>query len=205
VRVDKSGPARPSDFNAFAVSDQETGGAPIDPADIATAKDYFAPAQFFEKSDTEKLSAESYVKYESGFAFGASDTLETGHYVTREVTYELSYIDSQRAPWITFFAGLFTPVAPLLHLFAKNRIVARSALSHAANRKSALAPDAVTVAQEGYAVANISNLTAAAGAAAAASEAEAVAEMARLVREDPKLAGKLQVVPSFELNRELAA
>ena len=205
VRIDKFGNAKPSDFNEFFITGHQAGGAPIHAADIATTKDYFAPAQFFKKSDAEKLSADSFVKYDAGFALGTSEQLESSYYVKREVEYELSYIDSQRAPRIAFFVGLIAPVAALFSLFAQNRAVARSPLSFAAKRKSALGPEAVQVNQEGYAVANVSDLSAAAGTTVVGSEAEAFALLDRLQGEQPALAGRLQVVPSFELNQELAA
>lgn len=205
VRIDKFGNTKPSDFNEFSITGHQAGGAPIHAADIATAKDYFAPAQFFKKSDAEKLSADSFVKYDAGFALGTSEQLESSYYVKREVEYELSYIDSQREVRFPIFAGLFAPVAALFNLFTQNRAVARSPLSFAARRKSALGPETVHVNQEGYAVANVSDLTAAGGTTVLASEAEAFALMNQLQREQPALAGRLQVVPSFELNRELAA
>jgi hypothetical protein len=205
VTIDKFGNAKPSDFNEFSITNHRAGGAPIASTDIHNTKDHFAPAQFFEKSDAEKLSADSFVKFDAGFALGTSEQLESSHYVKREVTYELHYIDSQRAPRVLFFAGLFAPVATMFNLFTRNRAVARSPLSFAAKRKSALAPEAVQVNQEGYAVANISNLKVAADSEVMATEAEALVLMQRLQREQPALAGMLQVVPSFELNRDLAA
>ena len=205
VRIDKFGNAKPSDFNEFSITGHHAGGAPIDSGDITTFKDYFAPAQFFKKSDAEKLSADSFIKYDAGFSLGTSAQLESSHYAKREVEYELSYRDSQREIRFPIFAGLLAPVASLFNLFTKNRAIARSPLSHATNRKSALAPEAIEVKQEGYVVANINNLTVADGTTVVASEVEAFDLMNRLEEGQPALFGKLQVVPAFELNEAEAA
>lgn len=205
VRIDKFGNAKPAGDREFAITGHQAGGEDLDPTEINIVKDHFAPADFFKKSDTEKLSADSFVKYDSGFSLGTSDELESSYYVNREVEYELSYRDSQREVRFAIFAGLLAPVAALFNQFSQNRITARSPLSFANNRISALAPNAVVLQQEGYGVANINDLTAAPGTVVMASEAEALDMMRRLQEDNPDMSGRLQVVPAFELNQRDAA
>jgi hypothetical protein len=115
----------------------------------------------------------------------------------REVEYELSYLDSQRdllpAP---------APVKPdvlAFHAWAVNGAIARSPLSFARTGKSALAPAAVQVTQEGYGVVQTGDLTLVNPGSVEASEAEAGALMASLIAQRPALAGRIQVVPIFEV------
>lgn len=200
VRIDRFGKAKPAGDREFAISGHRAGGEGLDPSEISTAKEHFAPADFFEKSDAEKLSADSFVSLDAGFSIGASDELDSSYYVKREVEYELSYRDSQRDVRFGILAGLWKPVAALFNAFTKNRATARSPLSFVTNRKSALAPDAVVVQEEGYVVVNVSDLKAVAGAVAAATEVEARDAMRRLEEADPSRIGRLQVVPAFEMS-----
>jgi hypothetical protein len=123
--------------------------------------------------------------------------LASDRYAMREVEYELSYLDSQRdllpAP---------APVKPdvlAFHAWAVNGAIARSPLSFARTGKSALAPAAVQVTQEGYGVVQTGDLTLVNPGSVAASEAEAGALMASLIAQRPALAGRIQVVPIFEV------
>ncbi len=205
VRIDKFGNAKPSDFREFSISNHQAGGIPIESGDIQPFKDYFAPDHFFKKSDAKKLSADSYVKYNAGFSLVSSGQVESSHYVKREVEYELSYIDSQREELVPIPAGRLSPDGILFNLFTMNRAIARSPLSYATNRKSALAPDAIQVNQEGYAVANINDLSMAAGTSVMESEAEALDLMNKIQETNPALSGILQVIQAFEINEGGAA
>jgi hypothetical protein len=79
--------------------------------------------------------------------------------------------------------------------------IADSPLSHARNAKSALAPGAVQVNQEGFAVVNASDLRQATPGMQATSKAGAQRLMEGLIRSNPALEGEILVVPLFEVNR----
>jgi hypothetical protein len=205
IQIDKFGDRTPSDHRTFAIRDVRVSGQPTLAGDVTPVQDHFAPAQFFEKTDTEKLSADSFVRHNAGIAFGVSGQLASSHYVRREVEYELKYRDLQRAGGPTVSGGLFQVDAVAFNTWAKNGAVARSALSFAATGASAIALSPIAIAQETFAVANLTDLTLARNGAEASSEAEALALMKRIVKERPELAGRLQVIPSYEVNRERAA
>lgn len=201
VPITKFGNSRPSDDHQFSITAVKAGGEAIEARDLSTVQEQFAPAQFFEKSDAEKLSAESFVQYGAGVAVGVSQELESSHYVGLEVDFELKYRDSQRATAVPPFRGTFQVDGLAFNAWAQNGAVARSPLSFASTGLSAIAPGAVVLSQERFAVALISDLTLAAVDAEAGSEAEALAAMTRLASLRPELAGRLQVVPSYEVNR----
>jgi hypothetical protein len=199
--ISKFGDSKPSDHLEFAINDVTAGGEALDARDLSTVQEQFAPAQFFEKSDAEKLSAASFVEYDAGIAVGVSQELESSHYVGLEVDFELKYRDSQRASAVPPFSGTFQLDGLAFNAWAQNGAVARSPLSFASTGGSAIAPGAIAVSQEKFAVALISDLTLATVDAEAGSEAEALAMMARLTSQQPELTGRLQVVPSYEVNR----
>lgn len=195
LRIDRFGNQEPGDADEFRIGNVQAGGLPLGTTPV---KESFAPAQFFDISDSEKLSRKSFEKYDGGIRIAESEELESDHYTRREVEYELTYIDSQRN--LILWPLLIKPFALAFNAWAAKGAVARSSLSHARTGKPALAPDAVRVAQEGFGVVNVADLTAVNGNAAAASEAEALVMMNRIIEENPALAGEIQVVPRFEMN-----
>ena len=62
----------------------------------SSAQESFAPAQFFDLTDEEKLTSASFKNFDSGIRVGDAERLHTGYAAAREVKYELKYIDSQR-------------------------------------------------------------------------------------------------------------
>ncbi len=201
IPIARFGSSKPSDGTLFSIANVTAGGGTLESSDLATVRDDFAPAQFFEKTDAEKLSAESFVQYPAGISIGVSQELRSSHYIPRDVEYELKYRDTQRAQAVPPFRGFFDVDAVAFASWAQNGAVARSPLSFAATGKSAIAPAAVAFTQEQFAVARIDDLTPAVAGGDAASEAEAVARMAQLIAARPELAGRLQVIPAHELNR----
>ena len=131
----------------------------------------FAPAQFFDRTDAEKLAAPSFEPYDAGVRIADSEQLDSDHYAVRNVEFELNYIDSQRdsAPG----AVRFRPDIVAFDALAVAGAVAQSPLSFAVNRTSALAPGAAVVGAEGYHVVSIDDLSPIGTLGAASSEREA--------------------------------
>lgn len=204
VPIDRFGERTPSDHTVFAVSNLRVGGHAIAATEIQPARDQFAPAQFFDQTDAEKLSADSFVPYDAGVTLGVSGELASSHYARREVEYELGYRDSQRATARPRRRDLFVVDAVAFNAWARNGAVARSPLSFAAGGRSATAAPAIAVKPESFAVTHIASLALAHADAEAQSEAEAFALMKRIVAARPELAGRLQVVPAHEVNRSAA-
>ena len=72
-------------------------------------------------------------------------------------------------------------------------------LSFARQRKSSLAPEAVVVMQEQFAIVNSGDLKLFDELSLLGSEHAAAARVDELIQTDPTLRGRLQVVPAFEL------
>ncbi|MCP5106064.1 MAG: hypothetical protein GY950_21950 [bacterium] len=197
IPIDKFGNQKPGDGNEFRIKDVTVG---TEVQDTVDTEEFFAPAQFFEKTDLEKLSGKSFEKYDSGIRIASSGELKSDYYAKRDVEYELFYIDSQRDRLLLSRFDRVAPDADAFNAWAVNGAIADSDLSFAKNAKSALAPDEVTVGRENFAVVNISNLTVFDDDSLATNEEAALYKMGKLVQDNPALEGALQVVPRFEIN-----
>jgi hypothetical protein len=147
-------------------------------------------------SDAAKLSSASFAQYDAGVRIADSASLHADYAVKRDVDYELHYVDEERQ--------LEPPIPNFVldgEAFAKwtmGGAVASSPLSYAKNGKSALAPDAVTVSQEGYAVVSTEDLTLVDDLSIVGSEAEAKDLMRQMLEADPGRRDKIQIVPAYE-------
>jgi hypothetical protein len=197
--IQKFGNKKPLAEDKFRITDANSGGAPI-PADFQNVREQFAPGNFLELSDSEKLSRKSFDKLPSGFKLTATSDLLTTLPVVRPVDYELSYLRNEE----------IVPRGPVpLFVLAYDRLVKGSAvrqsgLAQQQTRVSLNAPPQVGLPQETFAVANAadlrSQLTTSAGPVLFATQAEAYQQQQELIGQNPALAGQLQVVSHFELN-----
>lgn len=90
IELTRYGNARPAGDRRFSVSVTISGAAPV-PAP-QSVRDIFAPAQFFDLTDDEKLSRPSFEEFDAGLSFGAAG-VSHGTAVARDVDYEQSVVD----------------------------------------------------------------------------------------------------------------
>ena len=168
---------------------------------VATSpiEEQFAPAQFFEMTDSEKLSSKkAFEPYASGVRMDDAELLDVQYGAVRDVRYELFYVDEQRD--LVQEPKTVQPDGQTFQTWVLAGAVASSPLSQARKGKSALAPGPVQVRKELFAVVNATDLKLARAETSATSQAQAEQMMARLVRDDPALENELLVVPLFEVN-----
>lgn len=195
VTLDRVGEQTPSDANRLGL---DVVGGPF--VKLRDAVRSFAPAEFRNLSDDERLSAAPFQDQPSGLVAGAAGNLtRSGHTVKRSVRYELTTIDTlyrRFAPQDTHTnATLFD------HLLV-NAAVAQSTLS-AANRKTKQPfIDRVDVFEERFAVVSVTDFRAAPGTADFASESEAREWMRQAAAQDPAVGTRFQVVPAAERSAE---
>ena len=203
IDVQRFGQQRLVDGPRFAIEQVEIGATgDMETLEAADVEEFFAPAQFFERSDAEKLSGKSFERYDAGVRLSGMDVLDADYAAARVVEYELFYRDSQRQQQLPHPRPepLVLDVAAF-HAWANAGAVAASPLSFAGRKKSALAPQAVAVLQEQFVVVSQEDLRPIDAASAVASEAAAYGLMNAMLRDNPALAGRVQVVPAFEVNR----
>lgn len=197
--IQKFGNRKPLAENMFKITHANSDNAEI-PADYQSVREQFAPGNFLELSDSEKLSRKSFDNLPSGFKLTATSDLLTTLPVVRPVDYELSYLRRERiVP-----KGLIKLFVLAYDRLVKGSAVRQSGLAQQQKRISLNAPPQVGLTQETFAVANAADLkshvTNASGPVLFTTQAEAYQQQQKLIALNPALAGQIQVVSHFELN-----
>lgn len=91
--LEKYGNGRIEGASEFQLNSVSLGGAVLSGADIDLTRDWFAPAQYFEMTDAEKLAAASFEEMTSGAIFGQSAKVRSAP-VAGEDVYEEITIDT---------------------------------------------------------------------------------------------------------------
>jgi hypothetical protein len=189
VDIAKFGNNVPKDVNHFTITDQN-------PADqTVMAQEQFAPGNFFNFTDDQKLSQPSFQPMDSGFTVTGTTGLISADVITEEVDYKLFYLPENNGPRL-----IYTPKAAWFQQNMKASAVSRSSLSYANNRVSANAPDPVTVNTPQYAIAGLADLKQVSGTKTTGSYAEAMGMVTQLASAQPSLQGQIQIVHDYELN-----
>ncbi|HKG46741.1 MAG TPA: DUF6603 domain-containing protein [Pyrinomonadaceae bacterium] len=192
LTLDKVGNQKPSDVNKLAVA--VTGGGLAKKAD---ASELFAPAQFQNFSDGDKLSKPAFAPQAAGLELApAGAELRSSFMARRTVRYEEIIIDNNFKRFVRRFFGFN---GFLFGFFLGGSTVTRSELSMASRKRLNPFTDQVTVATEGYTVAFQSNNRAHDDVATSfSSEASAREHLNQIVAQDPNMAERLHVIPAFE-------
>lgn len=185
--VQKLGTQKISDGKIFSVERVMLGAAP---GQTAPLREQFAPAQFIEMSDAQKLSSHSFERYEAGVQVGGGDAPNASFAKHLTLEYEVIYIPEHRK------RILFRLKQLVFNAFTGAGAVARSPLSAAQTAPSVLGAPKTALGGEQFAVASSADLTLHGEHMVYESEAEARAAMAEAIDRDPALTATLQVVPS---------
>ena len=196
LTLDKVGHQKPADVNRIEITAAQSGETTHDRAPVLEA---FAPAQFQEMSDAEKLSRPSFEKLPSGVVLSmGGGALKSSKMTKRKIAYELTTIDKE--PVKPLGGALFQVAAPLFFGFLGGAAVSRSKLSHQYKTQMQPFAEKVAVVPEGYTVAFTLDNKACDGASSFASHAMAVDCMKRKLAQSPGLKGSLHVIPNHEVN-----
>jgi hypothetical protein len=192
IKLDKVGTQKPNDVNRLSIA--VTGGGLSKTDD---AFEQFAPAQFQNFSDSDKLSRPAFTSERSGLNLSAGDAaLRSSVMVKRIVRYEEIIIDNNFKRFQQRFRGYF---GSLFEFFLGGNAAARSQLSFTTKSKFQPFTDKVEIKTETFTVALQSNNQAfAVDSVSFQSEASARDYMNRKVTEDASLADEIHVIPSFE-------
>ena len=192
LTLDKVGTQAPKDVNKLYLS-VISGG--LEKKQDATER--FAPAQFSNLSDADKLSAPAFSDEVSGFDLSSpGNDLRSSRMAKRIVRYDEIIIDSNYKRFSRRFFNFF---GSLFNFFMNGGAVSRCALSQAAKTKLVPFADKISAVDETYTVAFQSNNQAFADDATSFhSEASAREYLNSQIAADPTLAGTIHVIPSFE-------
>jgi hypothetical protein len=189
--VDKVGNRRAADGRRFSL------GAGSGLSKRGDVRERFAPAQYRDMSDAEKLGKPAFELENGGIELvPEGKSIDGGPLVKRVNRYELSTVDSafppRRRRFFEFSGVLFTH-------FLAGAAVARSPLSQAVkDQHDPFGPgEKVVVGDEGWTVAHTSDNSAVGPAASFASEAQAQDFLAAHRAADPS--AQVHVIPAFEV------
>jgi hypothetical protein len=192
VTIVKFGNGIPQDADNFNIVDSDAGDLTVP----TTAE--FAPNNFFNLTDDQKLSQPSFESMASGFSITGSTSLQTADVVSEDVDYQLTYL--RRATNTLEFAGAYGYAKSYFQSNLQSSAVSKSSLSFATNRVSVNAPDTVTVNAAKYAIAGTADMKLTAGTTVAGSFTEANDMYQKLLAGQPSLKGQVQIVFDYELN-----
>ncbi|TFV94747.1 hypothetical protein E4S40_12115 [Algoriphagus kandeliae] len=188
VEISKFGQFKPSDFTLFEVDEVKIGNSS---ANYSYIQEAFAPANFIDIGDNEKLSLPSFEDQNSGVKLSATDALKCGGVVDRTVEYEQHVMDeANQAFAIQKLGALATFSQKETTFFSRRGAVGRSSLS--AYKSQVLNPKKVALQKPGFAVVGTEDLQVV-GAAQHLSYMEAV-EIAKTSQKSGKQS--VQVVAS---------
>jgi hypothetical protein len=179
----------------FDVAAPAVNGAPVEAASWTLVNSEFAPSQFTEMTDDEKLSAESFVALPSGIVIDAGATAGTS--VAAALTYDLIVIDSTRkaGPRVSFLPTLAAQLAAA-NSGPAARAPWRSSGLGAFAPAPGVAPKAALSARV-FSIVSTANLAQQAPAVAS-TRYQAGLALAAFVQQNSAAAGSVQAVPQSE-------
>jgi hypothetical protein len=192
LKLDKVGNQKPNDVNKLSVA--VAGGGLAKRADTM---DRFAPAQFQNFSDSDKLSRPAFAPEKSGIELSAAGAdLRSSAMVKRIVRYEEIVIDSNYKRFARRFRGY---IGVLFDFFLRGNAAAKCELSRANKKKLDPFEEKILVSSETFTVAlQSTNKAFAEDSIAFHSEASAREYMRVKTAANSALADELHVIPSYE-------
>jgi hypothetical protein len=192
LALDKVGNQKPNDVNRLTIA--VSAGGLSKTADVV---EQFAPAQFRDFDDAQKLSQPAYGPEHGGLDLSvAGQQLASSRMVRRVVRYEEIIIDTGYKR----FARKFRKFAgSMFEFFLRGASVSKSELSQFEKKKLQPFADKIAVQPETYTVAfQATNQAYAADAVSFISAASAQDYLNSQIARDANLADALHVIPEFE-------
>lgn len=218
--LERYGNARPENGNRFDLTQATlgtgTGAQLLTGADLAEITDFFAPGQFRQMSEAQRLSAASFQLMRSGVRLRTLEGLTGGPATVQQVGYELLVLASPVAAGTPIIApaqpeASLVASAPVAEGTERRRMVDMPALqfqqlsegstinqAYATAQPSYLAPAEVYWQEDEYVLVRADTLTRYA-ATRYANEAQATAALDAVVAADARLRGELLVMPAYQL------
>jgi hypothetical protein len=189
------GEAVPSGATEFSISNLLIG---TQPAAWSAVEDDFAPAQFFDLSDTDKLSRPSFERHDAG-AVMSGNLVTNGSVLAKTIDYETFFINTPGV--ITVDEGVPQPFPWAdLSVVMLSGSAAQKTISTAGNRRYTAPGSPIRVAEPAFALAGTATLAAEpTPAAAGPTYSDAEAALRGAIAATPSQRDSLQIVGTHEL------
>lgn len=197
LAIETFGSAPVTGANQFAIGDYQVNGSTIGHESI---QDDFAPAQFFNLTDAEKLARPSFEPHDAGVRLTGAGSTVCGAPVPKTISYETFYVDQPGGPLRT---DTVTPLKTfslddlkfVLAFGASGRAPVRSA----GNQKYSAPGNPVKIAPQSFVIADRTTLAPAGISAAGSTYSDAQADLKAALSSAPARNAALQIVASHEL------
>lgn len=191
--LDKIGAQKPKDANKLNLEPAGSGLSKIN-----TIDEFFAEAQFRNMKDTEKLAAPAFQKLEGGIELSAGEkTVQSASAVERRIRYDLTILDDNFR--LKAIRILFVFLKPLFDVFLRGNTTSNSVLSHKNLKFRQPFEEKISKTDLHFAIASKkdnrihNNLT-------FNSRAKASEYLEEQIRNNPRLAREVHILPATELN-----
>lgn len=191
VRIDQLSYQRPKGARKFDLDIEASLGEKGN-----AAKDYFAPAQFFDLSDTEKLSRDSFELLPAGVSFEFNDIVGAGTPQSVDFQYEEIYFDRKHEQEGKKPGGGKISDRDF-HNWSMGNSIHRSSGGRSTHRSNSVQNAKVTLIKENFVIVDKQNGKPLANTPSKASMSEAEYDIWLLRKKNPEL--NLLVVPESEL------
>jgi hypothetical protein len=198
--IQKVGARIPNQVMRLSISRISAGGA--DFTDLKPTSELFAPGQFIELNEDEKLARPSFERMTSGVRIGDTGTSQfpMPFVKARNAQYELAYV----APDLpSRKEGEKVVAADVFQLFSQQSAVSQSNLALHGRLDRSAAPKPMQIKTPGFAIGGTEDLhlfkSNGEQGLFARSQTEAEQIKDELLKEQPALKGKIQVLPTYEL------
>jgi hypothetical protein len=201
VAIQRFGAAKPKDQNLFdttAIQARPVGAPTPKELPKEDVQGEFAPAQYFELSLEQKLSAASFDKRQSGIRANAAKLIAFGDQLPRVFTYEDGLRDPKAAIsrfTTRYVSGIDSALA--IATLGGSALGRSALLRERANLQTP--PDGIEFAAPGFKVIDAFTLQPVEGLATASTRIEADQLLDRTVFAQPAMAGRLAVVSELEV------
>ncbi len=194
LRMDKFGTDRPADFRAFRVMLEGTTNPGV-------INEFFAPAQYLNLSDDQKLSRKSFEPFQAGVRALGSDTFSSHDYVSKRYEYEICIVDTELEQALAM--KQYSEDADYLARWAEGGAVGRSAMGREAGAE-ALVDDRkrVKIREEDFFIVRSKDmrpLRKGVDLIRFTTETEARSVLRDMTLKKPELKGKITVLAESEL------
>lgn len=159
----------------------------------SSSKAHFAPSQFFERSETQKVTGASFEEMDAGIEAQTGSELQGDFFLERESSYDETILDEVKSS-----SGRYQPSRTFSEGLLRKGAAKRSALGSSQKLGSTLGPAKVQTSKSTFAVVSTSDLSSYQGLqASSAIEAEQL--LVKAISENPLLKNELQVIPASEI------
>jgi len=153
TEINKFGQFNPADYTRFEFDDVDIGSTDLP---INYVQDVFAPANFLDIGDKDKLALPSFENQDAGITIKGNSDMKTGDVKDREVKYEESLMDEVGGNFNVLNIGNFQFGQLETTFFTRTGAIGQSKV--AANKSRVTNPNKVVLNEPTYAVVNTDDL-----------------------------------------------